>query len=338
MTGSSEFQTSYQTPARTHGADGQIRKVGVELELGHLTLERTLAVVREAIGGEVEVQSRTKGRVRETKLGEFKVEVDSKPLQKRVYLKPLEALGLDGDSPLAEVIEESVLQVAREVVPVEIVSPPVPWNQLGELDVIWSKLRSAGVEDTRSSLLHAFGLHFNPEPPDFAVETILNTLRAFLLLEDWIAVTSDIDPARKVAPFIREFPEAYRRKVLALDYAPAWEQFVYDYVEDNPTRNRPVDLMPLIAHIGQPDVSDRVEDWRLVSSRPTFHYRLPNSEVSKPGWTPAADWNRWVQVERVAEDPTLLRELSAAYLDTPDMPLRVQRGSWSDHVRDRLSV
>ncbi len=327
---------AYLAPPRSHGTDGRHRKVGLELELGHLSLDETLAIVRDAIGGEVATESLTKGAVRGTRLGDFKVEVDSKPLQKRVYLKPLEALGLDTESATAQVIEESVLHIAREVVPVEIVSPPIPWNALGELDSLWAMLRSAGAEDTRSSVLHAFGLHFNPEPPDFDVKTILNTTRAFLLLEDWISDASDIDLARKVAPYIRGFPESYRRKVLAPEYTPSWDQFVYDYVEDNPTRNRPVDLMPLIAHVGAPDISDRVEDWNLVSSRPTYHYRLPNSEVSRPDWTPAADWNRWVMVERVADDAEVLRELSEAYLRTPDLPLRAQRGPWTDHVRLRL--
>jgi hypothetical protein len=199
-------------------------------------------------------------------------------------------------------------------------------------------LREAGVEDTRSSLLHAFGLHFNPEPPDFEVDTILDTLRSFLLLEDWIALASDIDLARIIAPYIRAFPESYRRKVLASAYRPTWEEFVDDYVKDNPTRNRPLDLMPLIAHIGAPGMAERVEDWHLVNARPTYHYRLPNSEVAQPGWTPAKDWNRWVQVERVAEDSALLRELSSAYLATSDLPLRMQRMGWAEAVRERLSL
>jgi len=328
----------YLSPPRPRGADGEVRKVGVELEIGHLTLERTLEIVREAMGGEIDVQSRTVGAVRDTPLGKFKVEVDSKPLQERRYLRPLEALGLESDSSTAQVLEDSVLQVARELVPIEIVSPPIPWDRMHELDPLWALLREAGVEDTRSSVLHAFGLHFNPEPPDFHVETILNALRGFLLLEDWISVASDIDLSRKIAPYIRGFPESYRRKVLELAYRPTWDEFVDDFIQDNPTRNRPVDLMPLIAHIGAPGLAERVEDWSLVKPRPTYHYRLPNSEVAQANWTPAADWNRWVQVERVAEDPALLRELCKAYLETTDLPLRMQRGGWVDTIRERLSL
>jgi hypothetical protein len=96
--------------------------------------------------------------------------------------------------------------------------------------------------------------------------------------------------------------------------------------------------MPLIAHIGRPDISARVQDWELVKSRPTYHYRLPNSEVSRSGWTPAADWNRWVAVERVAEDRAVLRELSEAYLQTADLPLRAQRSAWASDVQRRLAL
>jgi hypothetical protein len=329
---------TYEAPPRKRNDGGEIRRVGVELELGHLTLEKTLEVVHAAMGGEIVSKSRTEGAVCETPLGKFKVEVDSTPLKERAYLRPLEALGLDGDSATAQMLEDSVLQVAREFVPIEVVTPPIPWDRLHELDRVWTLLRGAGVEDTRSSLLHAFGLHFNPEPPDFEVGTILDALRGFLLLEDWIALASDIDLSRLIAPYIRAFPESYRRKVLEPTYRPTWQEFVDDYVNDNPTRNRPLDLMPLIAHIGAPGLAERVEDWHLVKSRPTYHYRLPNSEVAQPGWTPAKDWNRWVQVERVAEDKALLRELSFAYLATSDLPLRMQRGDWADMVRERLSL
>lgn len=328
----------YEAPPRPRNAQGAVRRVGLEIELGHLTLEQTLEIVRDAAGGEIACDSRTEGLVKETPFGKFKIEVDSTPLKERSYMRPLELLGLDADSPTAQVVEDSVLQVAREFVPIEVVTPPIPWDRLQELDPLWDSLRKAGAEDTRSSVLNAFGLHLNPEPPDFDVCTIVNSIRAFLLLEDWIRQSSHIDLARLVAPYIRPFPEAYRRKVLEAAYRPTWDEFVDDYVKDNPTRNRPLDVLPLIAHIGAPKLEERVEDWALVGARPTFHYRLPNCELAKEGWTPAHDWNRWVMVERVAEDPELLRELSKAYLSTSDLPLRMQSGGWIDQLRERLQL
>jgi hypothetical protein len=328
----------YEAPPRARNAQGATRHVGLEIELGHLTLEQTLEIVRDAVGGEIACDSRTVGLVKETPFGKFKIEVDSTPLKERSYMRPLEMLGLDADSPTAQVVEDSVLQVAREFVPIEVVTPPIPWDRLQELDTLWDALRKAGAADTHSSLMNAFGLHLNPEPPDLEVGTIVNVIRGFLLLEDWIRQTSHIDLARLVAPYIRPFPEVYRRKVLEPAYRPTWDEFVDDYVKDNPTRNRPLDVLPLIAHIGAKDLEQRVEDFALVGSRPTFHYRLPNCELAKEGWTPAQDWNRWVMVERVAEDPELLRELSRAYLSTSDLPLRMQSGGWIDQLRERLQL
>jgi hypothetical protein len=338
MTNAPDAASRYAEPPRSRNAQGDVRKVGLEIELGSLTLERTLEIVRDAVGGEIASDSRTEGCVTGTPFGKFKIEVDSTPLKQRSYMRPLELLGLDADSPAAQAVEDSVLQVAREFVPIEVVTPPIPWNRMHELDGLWSALRAAGAEDTHSSVLNAFGLHLNPEPPDLEVGTILNTVRGFLLLEDWIKQSSQIDLSRLVAPYIREFPEVYRRKILEVAYRPTWDEFVDDYVKDNPTRNRPLDVLPLIAHIGAPDLEQRVEDWALVGSRPTFHYRLPNCELAKEGWTPAADWNRWVMIERVAEDRELLNELSKAYLATTDWPLRMQSGGWIDQVRERLHL
>ena len=51
-----------------------------------------------------------------------------------------------------------------------------------------------------------------------------------------------------------------------------------------------------------------------INRRPTFHYRLPDARLSDPGWSIAPDWNRWVAVERVADDRDRLDALGRAYL------------------------
>lgn len=328
----------YDRPPREHNAKGEVRKVGLEIELAGLTLDRTLALVQQTVGGEIELEGRAQGHVRDTPFGKFKVEFDSTPLKERSYLRPLELIGIEPQSSTADFVEQSVLEVAREIVPIEIVTPPVAWNRLHELDPLWKALRDAGAEDTRSSILYAFGLHLNPEVPDGDAATLLSFIRSFLLLEDWIIGASQIDLSRRIAPYVRPFPEAYRRKVLQLDYAPDGRTLVDDYLAHNPTRNRTVDLLPLFVHLFGDDWLTRVQDAPLVKARPTFHYRLPNCDLAQRGWTPAADWNRWVMVEQLADNPSLLRELSAAYLDTLDLPLRLQSSGWIDQVRARLSL
>jgi hypothetical protein len=326
---------AYEAPVRPHNEHGEVRRVGLELELGRLSLERTLEIVAATCGGRVEHESRTEGAVRDTRLGTFHVEFDHSILKSRSYLRPLERLGLidEGDADAAGRVESSVLQVAAEIVPIEVVTPPVPWNRLGELDPLWRALREAHAADTHGSLLFAFGLHLNPEVPAADVDSTLSVLRAFLLLEDWIVEVSKIDLARRISPFIRTFPEAYRRKVLASEYAPSSEQLVADYLAHNPTRNRPLDLCPLFVAQHGPRILERVEEAHLVKGRPTFHYRLPNCELAQAGWTPARDWNRWVAIERLAADVSLLGELSQAYLATFDLPLRLQSGHWVSELK-----
>lgn len=334
----SAVEPGYNAPPRATNEEGHPRKVGLELELAGVPVEQALNLIKACFGGETELSQRTHGTVQGTPYGKFKVEYDWRALQKRSYLKPLEAIGLESDSATAQFVEDSLLQVAGEIVPIEVVTPPIPWPVLHELDPLWEALRAAGAEDTHSSLLHAFGLHLNPEAPDRAPGSVLAHLRAFLLLEDWIIDNAEVDISRRIAPFIRPFPEAYRRHVLALDYAPDATQLVADYVAANPTRNRGLDLLPLFRAFYGDAFLAQVEEAELVQSRPTFHYRLPNCELSTPGWSPRADWNRWVALERLAADSALIADLSRAYLETFDLPLRLQSIGWIDVLRERVSL
>lgn len=337
MGSSTDSLPRYQPPPRERNASGETRSVGLELEIGNLSLEATLAVVQSSLGGEIRAETPTQGAVERTPWGTFRVEFDSKPLKERRYLRPLELVGVEPESAAALAIEESVLRVASELVPIEIVTPPMPWDKLQRLDPLWESLRGAGVEDTRDSIWYAFGLHLNPESPDLTVTTVLHHLRAYLLLEPWLAEAIDVDLSRKIAPYIRAFPPAFRQIVLDPGYEPDWETFVAHYVEHNPTRNRPLDLVPLIVHATGKDLSVAVKEWALVKPRPTFHYRLPNCEIHQPGWTPAVDWNRWLHVERLAASPELLRELGADYTEANDDVL-VEPRNWVAHLATRFEL
>jgi hypothetical protein len=59
-------------------------------------------------------------------------------------------------------------------------------------------------------------------------------------------------------------------------------------------------------------VATVVSDAR-VKSRPTFHYRLPDSRVGEAGWRVTDEWRRWLVVEEVAASPNRLARLAAAY-------------------------
>ncbi len=344
MTQSTEALAAYQAPVRPLNHEGNKRRVGLELELANLSLETALDIVSKTVGGKTCRASRTEGSVEDTPFGTFKIELDSKPLKERRYLEPLARMGVELDTETAQQIEDVVLEVAEDFVPLEIVTPPIAWDDLQRLDPLWVALRAAGAADTKSSVFYAFGLHLNPEPPDFETETLLSFIRSFLVLEDFLIKDAGTDLTRRIAPYIRGFPEEYRRKVLGASYQPDFEGLVQDYVAHNPTRNRPLDLLPLFSHLyahrklDVAPLASAIEDWELVGSRPTFHYRLPNSEIAQQSWSPALDWNRWLIVEKLAANAPLLLELSEAYLSTSDLPLRLQRGGWADAVRDRLGA
>lgn len=277
--------------------------MGMEVELGGLDVEATAATVAEVLGGEVHMASRFSARVEGTRLGDFGVELDSRPLKEGMHRRLLAELGLDLDtSSVGEWVESSVEGVARLIVPCEVVSPPIPVNELARTDPLWERLRTRRAEGTHGSLLFAFGLHFNPDVPRDDADGLLRYLRAFFLQYPRLVAASNIDLARRVTPFIDPFPQAYVDKVLDPGYRPTLDALIEDYLEDNPTRNRPLDMLPVFATLRPDRVFERATEPQLVAPRPTFHYRLPNSELGRPGWTPAPAWNRWVQVERLAED------------------------------------
>ena len=53
---------------------------------------------------------------------------------------------------------------------------------------------------------------------------------------------------------------------------------------------------------------------KRIKPRPTFHYRVPDSRVDEPGWTLTEEWNRWVEVELLAEDSERFEAMRAAFL------------------------
>ena len=92
------------------------------------------------------------------------------------------------------------------------------------------------------------------------------------------------------------------------------ERLIDDYLRHNPTRNRALDLLPVLAHLDRDRVLSQAEGKHLVKPRPAFHYRLPNCMVDEADWTLASEWNRWVMVERLAGDPERLGRMSRRYL------------------------
>lgn len=326
----------FQLPPRLLNEDGELRTVGFEMEFGGVDLDRTAEIVMSLFGGKLQRESAYVYKVA-TELGEFQLEADSVFLKERKYERYFRALGLNPtESALAHGVEEAIASLAGSVIPFEIVSPPLPINQLQPVEDIRRALQANSAKGTNASIFMAFGMQFNPQVPDHKPETLLAYLRSFLLLFDWLYVESEIPLSRKLAPYIHNFPSEYVDLVLNPSYEPDLDRLMTDYLVMNPTRNRPLDMLPLFAEINPHKVFSYPVEKDLVKSRPTFHYRLPNSQVDDPNWSVADDWNKWVEIERLAFDTDRIREMSEDYMRVHEDTMLFSRSKWVEKTRDWL--
>ncbi|MCC5839904.1 MAG: amidoligase family protein [Opitutales bacterium] len=281
--------------------DGGPRRVGVELELGGLDLEEIVRRVRGVVGGEVERTSRYAVKLRETAVGDVKVELDAvlfTEFKLRGFLEGLQLNKLKAD--LDDTVERILATEARRFVPFEVVFSPLEVGRLPELEAVRAALAPES-EGTGASVYNAFGLHFNPELPAVEAGWILRYLRAFLSLYGELRRAHGVDAARRISPFIDPFPKKYVRRVLDADYAPSMTELIDDYLAENPTRNRPLDLLPIFAEVDYARVRAALPKEK-ISARPTLHYRLPDCRIDDPAWTLGREWAVWCRVEALAAD------------------------------------
>ncbi len=326
----------FRLPPRLSNERGEPRKVGFELEFGGLPLEQAASILQNLFGGEVQCDHRFSYFIKGTKYGDFAVEADSRFLKERRYRDYIRKLGIQEQSLLAQNVEGALEGLAGILFPFEIVTPPLPLQNLEPIELLRSKLQMSSAKGTRGSLFSAFGMQFNPEVPDQSVETLLAYLRSFFLLFDWLFEESDIAFSRKITPFINSFPDEYVEMVLNPEYRPDLRKMMCDYLTFNPTRNRPLDLLPLFTYIDRDLVFQFEVEKDLIKSRPTFHYRLPNSEVDDPHWTIAEDWNNWVEIETLAENRDLITRMTNDFLDTREEYSLFPRRQWVQKTRDWL--
>jgi hypothetical protein len=103
------------------------------------------------------------------------------------------------------------------------------------------------------------------------------------------------------------------------------------YLEHNATRNRALDLLPMLAEIDGDRVRDTVDDPR-IKARPAFHYRLPNCHIERKDWTLADSWNAWCVVERLTARQDDLDSLAKAFLESDRPILGVGRNDWVGYM------
>ena len=286
--------------------------MGVELEFAGLDIDSAAKVVAEYSGASIQHETDYEKRIDASELGDWVVEVDFELLKsfgRKVQSDSDPTLGFE---TLDEIAEDLLARSSLPLVPLEVVSPPIPMDRLQEVNALIGALREAGALGTGESWTYAFGMHLNPELPGLDAGTITRYLQAFFCLYDWLIEHSALDLTRRLTPYIDPFPIDYVRTVVSADYCPDISGLIDDYLDANPTRNRVLDMLPLLSHLDGPRVAARVDDPR-IKSRPTLHYRLPNCEIDHPGWDLSGDWSRWLQVEHLVSDSGRLGNLCQRY-------------------------
>ncbi|MGR3755782.1 MAG: amidoligase family protein [Tranquillimonas sp.] len=299
-----------QSLPRPTDATGTARRVGIEVECGGLT-ERELADrAASVLGGTVEPDGPYAFRVKNTRIGDLKVMLDTAFREK-------------ADSHLARL----GLDWGRAVIPAELVTDPILPEDIAQVDELCRNLRAAGATGTRDGLLLGFGTHLNIAVAGLDGPSILPTVRAFALLEGWLRQRDPIDPARRLLPFVDPYPTALTDRLAADDAAGLSLGRLMDiYLDLAPSRNHALDLLPLFRHADSERVTSALAHAEQVSPRPAYHYRLPDSRLDEADWSIAYEWNRWCLVERVAADAPLLEALAAAWRSHRRQILHLGRG------------
>jgi hypothetical protein len=331
----------YRLPPRLTDSSGQPRRAGFEFEFGNLPIVKTARALQEALGGKLEIKTPFEAVLHESLLGRLKIERDANILKSVRYRGWLESLGIKfSPGSLANDIEINIDNASRGLIPCEVITDPIPFDQLEKLDTLIGTLNSLGAEGTQDSLIYAFGLHINPSLPDSSSTTLRRYLQAFLLLYTWIIDSSEIDVTRRfLTKYIDPFPTDYMELVLDNSYSPDDDRFIADYLRYNPTRNRALDLLPIMLERNRDLVLAGIDEdeRRLVRGRPAFHYRLPDCKINEAGWSAAGAWNRWVYVETLAADEALLGELIDAWRESNSSFSLAPRATWAIRLTTILS-
>lgn len=318
-------------PSRRHTQAHVQRQLGVELELTGLPIERMARRIQAVLGGRIVPHSAYEYTVKDTGLGDFAVELDYAYLKARGR----QEVGSGFWDEIAQLSDDLLGAVAKHVVPLEIVAPPIALDRVHELHPLIADLRAAGARGTNASAIYAFGLHLNIEVPDTEADTLLDYMRAFVLAFDWLKRVSAIDISRRVFPYIQPYDRAYARRICDAGYRPDLATLIDDYLASNASRNRALDMLPIFAWLDAERVDAVIGD-TLVKARPTLHYRLPNCEIEQPGWDLHPAWNHWWVIEELAADRERLGVLCADYCEALDAPFGDPFGRWAERFERYL--
>ncbi|MGR3806178.1 amidoligase family protein [Marinibacterium profundimaris] len=299
---------------------GSERRCGVEIEFSGLTELDAAKIVARTLGGEVVESGHRTYDIRNTAIGTLKVELDT--ALRKASARPLIEMGLD---------------LARRVVPVEVITPPLTPKEMPLLDSLREALRKEGAQGSRDGLFFGFGVHLNPEIPSDPLDSS-RLILAYGLIEDWLRATYPVDTTRRWMPFVTPWPHSLVDALVSVPDASLDDLFSI-YSDHTETRNHGLDLMPLFRHLDPDRFDVVVAGGESVSARPAFHFRLPDCRIDEAGWSLAEPWACWWQVERLAQRTELLWTLCDDWqaFRYATRPMRGEaRDAWADQVALRM--
>ncbi len=291
--------------------DGSPRRVGIEVECGGLTEARVAEIVAHRLGGRAQKTGPYAYTAEGTEIGDVEVLLDT-ALRERV----------DG------AVARAGLDLGRAVIPVEFVTEPIAPERIPEIDALCGALAAAGAFGTQDGIALGFGLHLNVALPGMQIDDILPTLTAFALIEDWLRARMDLDPSRRLLPFVDPYPAPLLDRLC--DPTTEWslDRLTGVYLDTAGSRNHALDALPILKEAYPDRIVAAVAQMGHKSARPAWHYRLPDARIDDPHWSIAREWNRWCLVERVAADRELTARLAARWRDYRGRALPIP-GQWA---------
>jgi len=314
----------------TPGSAGTAR-IGFEIEFAGLSAPEAARVSAKAMGLVAKIGSPHHAWLPGTAIGDLIFELDTR------YSKPAVDPGMVDWALESLELRETAANILSGIVPVELITPPVERENFDVVDLIVAALRDAGAEGTREHPLSAFGLHLNIELAPLDPARAIRIATAYACVEPWLRRDMGLDLSRRATPFIDPYPADFARQLaelFSIGEPPSMATFIRLYGIWNPNRNRGLDLWPLLAEFDGA-AADAAAGAPVHGARPAFHYRLPDSRISEPGWSPTDDVARWDAIERIAESDRAFAAARGAFLGLLDW--RISRAAYDTAIREAMA-
>lgn len=301
----------------SHGATGAPRRVGIEVEFGGLPEDEAARIVRTVTDGSIAEPKNGYWEVKTPQFGRCQIYLDTR------FRDDVERVAGKG-----------AVDLARLVVPVEIVTDPFDPAHLPQFGAMVGALRDAGAIGSRQGLLLGFGVHLNVEIAAPIPDHLWRIVTAYALIEAELRRRARVDISRRVLPFVQPYPDALIDDLARVE-PDDLADLIGTYLAHAPTRNHGLDMLPVFADLAPELVEGRLTDSTETKPRPAYHFRMPDCRIDEPGWSIFEPWSMWLAVERLANTPDLFDRLRRERSTWSEQPA-LQRGRWSTRLRHIL--